>query len=181
MSLTDYGAQATVQMTEKGVNLMVALMSASMKGVMHSVRAATQLTQHARESTLNTGKMSVKRLHNIEGGGIQHAEVPQELRATIQQEMRRAGVNYSLEKAPDGRAYLHFSGNDLASVEHGLKQAQARITKRVEQHHERDTKLDKPEKVTTERLRNDQERAHQARMSAPKTDTPDMTRKAPTR
>lgn len=183
MSLTDFGAQATLQATDKGVNLLVALGNATLKGVTHSLRAAAQLTAQARTEHLNTGKMTVKRLHNVEGGGIQHAEVPRELLASVQQEMRRAGVNFSLEKAPDGRAYLHFSGNDLASVEHGLNQARARVAKQLgmEVGTDRAPKADGPEKITTERLRADQERAQSARLDAPKLDAPQTPKRAPQR
>ena len=74
---------------------------------------------------------SLATLQRQMGGDLHPLAIAPELERYLKADLRRRGVNFSLEKAPDGNTYVHFSGRDVDTVQHGLKQAAARYERRV--------------------------------------------------
>ena len=74
---------------------------------------------------------SLANLQRQMGGDLHPLAISPELERYLKADLRRRGVNFSLEKAPDGNTYVHFSGRDVDTVQHGLKQAAARYEHRV--------------------------------------------------
>lgn len=74
---------------------------------------------------------SLATLQRQMGGDLHPLAISPELERYLKADLRRRGVNFSLEKAPDGNTYVHFSGRDVDTVQHGLKQAAARYEQRV--------------------------------------------------
>ena len=74
---------------------------------------------------------SLANLQRQMGGDLHPLAIAPELERYLKADLRRRGVNFSLEKAPDGNTYVHFSGRDVDTVQHGLKQSAARYERRV--------------------------------------------------
>ena len=76
-------------------------------------------------------QVSLATLQRQMGGDLHPLAIAPELERYLKADLRRRGVNFSLEKAPDGNTYVHFSGRDVDTVQHGLKQSAARYERRV--------------------------------------------------
>ena len=97
-----------------------------MKGV--ASMPASALANHFMNGNHQT---SLATLQRQMGGDLHPLAIAPELERYLKADLRRRGVNFSLEKAPDGNTYVHFSGRDVDTVQHGLKQAAARYERRV--------------------------------------------------
>ena len=97
-----------------------------MKGV--ASMPASALANHFMHGNHQT---SLATLQRQMGGDLHPLAIAPELERYLKADLRRRGVNFSLEKAPDGNTYVHFSGRDVDTVQHGLKQAAARYERRV--------------------------------------------------
>jgi len=97
-----------------------------MKGV--ASMPASALASHFMHGNHQT---SLATLQRQMGGDLHPLAIAPELERYLKADLRRRGVNFSLEKAPDGNTYVHFSGRDVDTVQHGLKQAAARYERRV--------------------------------------------------
>ncbi|MFC5369458.1 PcfB family protein [Arcanobacterium bovis] len=73
------------------------------------------------------GQMTLRRLQKNAGGDIHPVEISQELKDDVAQYLRRKGVDFAIEKAPDGSHYIHFKGSDVSIVEHALKQVKIKL------------------------------------------------------
>lgn len=76
---------------------------------------------------LTEGKMSLKRLQKTSGGDLHTQEVSDELKRTLQRDLKKRGVDFSVEKGRDGKTYVHFKGADIDTLNHAFTQAQARL------------------------------------------------------
>lgn len=97
-----------------------------MKGV--ASMPASALANHFMHGNHQT---SLATLQRQMGGDLHPLAIAPELERYLKADLRRRGVNFSLEKAPDGNTYVHFSGRDVDTVQHGLKQSAARYERRV--------------------------------------------------
>ena len=97
-----------------------------MKGV--AMMPASALANHFMHGN---HQASLATLQRQMGGDLHPLAIAPELERYLKADLRRRGVNFSLEKAPDGNTYVHFSGRDVDTVQHGLKQAAARYERRV--------------------------------------------------
>ena len=97
-----------------------------MKGV--ASMPASALASHFMYGNHQT---SLATLQRQMGGDLHPLAIAPELERYLKADLRRRGVNFSLEKAPDGNTYVHFSGRDVDTVQHGLKQSAARYERRV--------------------------------------------------
>lgn len=119
--------QVSIALAREGVTIAGQVTSLTKEALGQVMQlAATGLSQ-AKSAMLDTGQMSVKRLQRLSGGNLRTKEISPELLRSVKADLRRRGISFSLEKAADGKTYLHFSGRDADSVRHSLKQTSARL------------------------------------------------------
>ena len=120
------GAEIIVPAVTDRVKAGAGAMMDIMKGV--ASMPASALANHFMHGNHQT---SLATLQRQMGGDLHPLAIAPELERYLKADLRRRGVNFSLEKAPDGNTYVHFSGRDVDTVQHGLKQSAARYERRV--------------------------------------------------
>jgi len=118
----EFFAPAVTDKVKAGAGAMMDIM----KGV--ASMPASALANHFMNGN---HQASLATLQRQMGGDLHPLAIAPELERYLKADLRRRGVNFSLEKAPDGNTYVHFSGRDVDTVQHGLKQAAARYERRV--------------------------------------------------
>ena len=113
---------AVIDRVKAGAGAMIDIM----KGV--ASMPASALANHFMHGNHQT---SLATLQRQMGGDLHPLAIAPKLERYLKADLRRRGVNFSLEKAPDGNTYVHFSGRDVDTVQHGLKQSAARYERRV--------------------------------------------------
>lgn len=86
------------------------------------VHATANLTGAVLDRTINSGKVSEKRLQRISGGDIHEVKLDPESLHAVSQSLRQAGITYAVEQSDNGY-YLHFRGRDIDHVEHSVARA----------------------------------------------------------
>lgn len=123
-------AQQAAEIVVPAVTDKVKAGAGAMMDIMKGVASmpASALANHFMNGNHQT---SLATLQRQMGGDLHPLAIAPELERYLKADLRRRGVNFSLEKAPDGNTYVHFSGRDVDTVQHGLKQAAARYERRV--------------------------------------------------
>ena len=123
-------AQQSAEIIVPAVTDKVKAGAGAMMDIMKGVASmpASALASHFMHGNHQT---SLATLQRQMGGDLHPLAIAPELERYLKADLRRRGVNFSLEKAPDGNTYVHFSGRDVDTVQHGLKQAAARYERRV--------------------------------------------------
>ena len=123
-------AQQSAEIIVPAVTDKVKAGAGAMMDIMKGVASmpASALANHFMHGNHQT---SLATLQRQMGGDLHPLAIAPELERYLKADLRRRGVNFSLEKAPDGNTYVHFSGRDVDTVQHGLKQAAARYERRV--------------------------------------------------
>ena len=123
-------AQQSAEIIVPAVTDKVKAGAGAMMDIMKGVASmpASALANHFMNGNHQT---SLATLQRQMGGDLHPLAIAPELERYLKADLRRRGVNFSLEKAPDGNTYVHFSGRDVDTVQHGLKQAAARYERRV--------------------------------------------------
>lgn len=133
--LAEEGGQQALQLSiavaRESVTVAGHVTSLTKESLGQLMRLATTGLSQAKSAMLDTGQMSVKRLQRLSGGDLQSKEISPELLRSVKADLRRRGISFSVEKAADGKTYVHFSGRDVDSVRHSLKQAGARLGTRA--------------------------------------------------
>lgn len=118
MSSSKAGMEVTgkvAQLTAAGLKLLMRLSAAGLKKL--------PTTAGRREH----GKMTIKNLQRRAGGDLHAQQVSTELLRSVQHDLKRRGVDFSVEKGADALYYVHFKGADVDTVRHALTQAEAKI------------------------------------------------------
>ena len=135
--MADDFVEAAKQQAQQGAEIIVPAVTDRVKAgagaimdIMKGVASmpASALANHFMHGNHQT---SLATLQRQMGGDLHPLAIAPELERYLKADLRRRGVNFSLEKAPDGNTYVHFSGRDVDTVQHGLKQSAARYERRV--------------------------------------------------
>ena len=123
-------AQQSAEIIVPAVTDKVKAGAGAMMDIMKGVASmpASALANHFMNGNHQT---SLAALQRQMGGDLHPLAIAPELERYLKADLRRRGVNFSLEKAPDGNTYVHFSGRDVDTVQHGLKQSAARYERRI--------------------------------------------------
>ena len=115
------------------------------------------------------GRMTIKSLQR-KGGDLHSAEITPENLAALKKYLRRAGVDFALERAGEGY-FVHFQGSDVALMQHALARIEADLTPTRQQASQSKpgTEKDTPEKDTPEKT------ASKKDEKAPEADAPAQT------
>lgn len=121
--------QIIVTITRLGVSITGSLLHATQRSLLQALRLTGKALTHlpGAPTSTPTGKMSIRKLQHLAGGDLHAQQVTPELVATMKRQLKRRGVDFSIEKAPDGLTYFHFKGADVDTVRHALSQAAAAI------------------------------------------------------
>lgn len=135
--MADDFVEAAKQQAQQGAEIIVPAVidrvkagAGAMMDIMKGVASmpASALANHFMHGNHQT---SLATLQRQMGGDLHPLAIAPKLERYLKADLRRRGVNFSLEKAPDGNTYVHFSGRDVDTVQHGLKQSAARYERRV--------------------------------------------------
>lgn len=77
----------------------------------------------AVRNTVDTGRMSEKRLQGKKDGDLHELQLDDETIREVQRSLRSSGVDYALERTDDGHYFLHFAGKDEDHVRHAVQRA----------------------------------------------------------
>ena len=86
---------------------------------------------------MRSNMVDLSTLHQQAGGDLRIFSIAPELERSVKADLRRRGVGYSIEHGADGKTYLHFSGKDIRTIQHGLRQAAARYERKLEKRNNR--------------------------------------------
>lgn len=132
--MADEGAgsalQMTIQMTHEAVTITSAVTRLSTSALSQIMRVAGAGLGRVKTKHLETGKVTITRLQRQAGGDLHALPITPELERSVKADLRRRGINFSIEHGADGGTYVHFSGRDVDEVQHGLQQAAARFSQR---------------------------------------------------
>lgn len=122
----------------------------SMEISRYGVRVLLNLGSHATKAGLKTGlatvakaaakipglpgapehgKMSVKQLQRQGQDGLHAVELSKELLSGIKHDLAKRGVDFAVEKAVDGKTYVHIKSKDVDTLNHALSQVNAKLAK----------------------------------------------------
>ena len=125
------------------------------------------------------GRMKVNQLQRKSGGDLHATEVPKELVADLQKDLKKRGVDFAVEKGQNG----NFKGKDTDSIKHALNQVKQKVEARQQQAKTPTAKTAKPDKKPQSRadlktgIETKAKQARQARTSAPKAKAPKLPTK----
>lgn len=105
-------------------------------------------TRDTIRASINSGRMSEKRLQNLSGGDLHQIRIDDESIREVTRSLKQAGVNYSIEQCPDG-TWLHFAGRDNDHIMHAVQRAfnKLGIDFNPEEDLEKTTPLDRPDRA----------------------------------
>ncbi|MGJ9540723.1 DUF3801 domain-containing protein [Actinotignum sp. GS-2025c] len=97
------------------------------------------------------GRMTIKSLQR-KGGDLHSAEITPENLAALKKYLRRAGVDFALERAGEG-FFVHFQGSDVALMQHALARIEADLTptQKTAAQGKPEAEKDTPEKESPEK------------------------------
>ena len=117
-------ARGTVNMTCK----LGAVTASSLGDVM---RLGSAGLRQAATRRLETGQLSLTRLQRVSGGSLGSPRISPQVIRSLRADLRRRGVNFSMEKGVGGVTQVSFTGKDVNTVSHGLSKVGARLKKDV--------------------------------------------------
>ena len=113
-------AEVAKELLVKGVGLT--LKFGKTVAVFSAKTVAGKVSEHR-----NTGRMDIKRLYKVSKGNLAQIKLEQqELLKDLEKDLKRNGVNYSIENGHDGSQYLNVSGSDVAHASHIIEQVLAK-------------------------------------------------------
>ncbi|MGJ9501835.1 PcfB family protein [Actinotignum sp. GS-2025b] len=97
------------------------------------------------------GRMTIKSLQR-KGGDLHSAEITPENLAALKKYLRRAGVDFALERAGEG-FFVHFQGSDVALMQHALARIEADLTptQKTAAQGKPEAEKDTPEKIASKK------------------------------
>ena len=142
--LADDVASALGKTALKAVEIIVEIMARQGTDVLlwglkkAATMSASMIMIYMRGNMVDISAMvDLSALHQQAGGDLRMFLVAPELERSVKADLRRRGVGYSVEHGADGKIYLHFSGRDIRTIQHGLRQAAARYERKLEKRNNR--------------------------------------------
>lgn len=119
ISSSKAGMEVTAKVSQLSAAALKFLMNMASTGL-HKLPTTAGHREH--------GKMTIKNLQRRAGGDLHAQQVSTELLKSVQHDLKKRGVDFSVEKGADSMYYVHFKGADVDTVRHALTQAEAKIS-----------------------------------------------------
>lgn len=114
------GARLGLRVT-KGVAM--ALLRSGAKTGAKLVKAGTHAAGEAVKNRVNSGEMSEKRLQRKKDGDLHELQLDDSTMREVQHSLKRAGIDYHLERTDQGQFILHFAGRDEDHIRAAVQRA----------------------------------------------------------
>ena len=136
--LADDVAAKAEQAALKAVEIVVEIMARQgMDVLLWALKKAVNMSASMIMTYMRSNMLDLSTLHQQAGGDLRMFSIAPELERSVKADLRRRGVGYSIEHGADGKTYLHFSGKDIRTIQHGLRQAAARYERKLEKRNNR--------------------------------------------
>ena len=136
--LADDVAAKAEQAALKAVEIVIEIMARKGTDVLlWGLKKAATMSASMIMTYMRSNMLDLSTLHQQAGGDLRMFSIAPELERSVKADLRRRGVGYSIEHGADGKTYLHFSGKDIRTIQHGLKQAAARYERKLEKRNNR--------------------------------------------
>lgn len=120
-----FASQLIMQVGQSGAQLIVRLTGMGMRGVGRTLSVAGAGIEHWRQQHINTGEMTIRRLQHKASGDLHQQDIDPEILKSLRKDLKSRGVDFAIEKGRDGQTYVHFSGRDVDTIDHAIKQVAA--------------------------------------------------------
>ncbi|VDG75787.1 Protein of uncharacterised function (DUF3801) [Actinobaculum suis] len=126
-----YAQTITAELTRTGVKVSGIAITASSKIFLRGLKLAEHGLQKLPGVPKKNphGKLRLRTLQHISGGDLHSLPVSSNLMNSLSRDLKKRGINFSVEKGTDGTTYFHFAGKDIDSVRHAITQVAARVEK----------------------------------------------------
>lgn len=139
--LTDDVVAQAGQVLGKAVEIIVGIMARQGPDVLlWALKKGANMSASMIMTYMRSNMLDLSTLHQQAGGDLRMFSIAPELERSVKADLRRRGVGYSIEHGADGKTYLHFSGKDIRTIQHGLRQAAARYERKLEKRNNRTIK-----------------------------------------
>lgn len=129
------------QVAGKVVEIIVQIMARQgPDALLWALKKAANMSASMIMTYMRSNMLDLSTLHQQAGGDLRMFSIAPELERSVKADLRRRGVGYSIEHGADGKTYLHFSGKDIRTIQHGLRQAAARYERKLEKRNNRTIK-----------------------------------------
>ena len=136
--LADDVAAKAEQAALKAVEIVIEIMARQgMDVLLWALKKAVNMSASMIMIYMRSNMVDLSTLHQQAGGDLRIFSIAPELERSVKADLRRRGVGYSIEHGADGKTYLHFSGKDIRTIQHGLRQAAARYERKLEKRNNR--------------------------------------------
>ena len=136
--LADDVAAKAEQVAWKAAEIIVEIIARQGTDVLlWALKKAATMSFAAIKTYARSNMLDLSTLHQQAGGDLRMFSIAPELERSVKADLRRRGVGYSIEHGADGKTYLHFSGKDIRTIQHGLRQAAARYERKLEKRNNR--------------------------------------------
>lgn len=125
------------------------------------ISGARELIANARAERIETGKMSARMLQWKADGDVHHQTVsgPRMVKA-MEAELNKHGVDFAVEKNPDGTCTVSFQGKDLPTLELAMERAAEKLETPTKVQSLREAIEKRAESLASRRGRRKRPRAH---------------------
>ena len=136
--LTDDVVAQAGQVAGKVVEIIVGIMARQGPDLLlWALKKGANMSASMIMTYMRSNMLDLSTLHQQAGGDLRMFSIAPELERSVKADLRRRGVGYSIEHGADGKTYLHFSGKDIRTIQHGLRQAAARYERKLEKRNNR--------------------------------------------
>ena len=136
--LADDVAAKAEQALLKAVEIVIEIMARQgMDVLLWALKKAVNMSASMIMTYMRSNMLDLSTLHQQAGGDLRMFSIAPELERSVKADLRRRGVGYSIEHGADGKTYLHFSGKDIRTIQHELRQAAARYERKLEKRNNR--------------------------------------------
>lgn len=123
-------SQQIVITSAVGISVTARLASGTLAGLKGTLRVIRAGLKHVKDKGQH-GQMRLRNLQRAAGGDLHQQAVTDRLVATLTRDLKKRGVDFSLEKGHDGVHFVHFKGADADTMRHALLQAEKRLNRHI--------------------------------------------------
>ena len=122
--------QIVITSTQVGINVTARLASGTLTGLKGTLRVIRAGLKHVKGKGQH-GQMRLRNLQRAAGGDLHQQTVTDRLLSTLTRDLKKRGVDFSLEKGRDGVHFVHFKGADADTMRHAILQAEKRLNRHI--------------------------------------------------
>ena len=122
--------QIVITSAQVGINVTARLASGTLAGLKDTLRVIRAGLKHVKDKGQH-GQMRLRNLQRAAGGDLHQQAVTNRLVATLTRDLKKRGVDFSLEKGRDGVHFIHFKGADADTMRHAVLQAEKRLNRHI--------------------------------------------------